>query len=175
VERIGIERTLGEVARADVVLHLVDAASPAADADVLRQVSARAGRGVPLLTVFNKIDLTGEAPAADGDRIRLSAKTGAGLDGLRAALLEVAGWSASTGGEDVFLARERHLHALERAREHLAAAAACADAEHGYGNAHLELFAEELRLAGQPLAEFTGEVTADDLLGRVFSRFCIGK
>ena len=83
--------------------------------------------------------------------------------------------AASTSGETVFLARERHLQALARAQEHLAAAAACADAEHGYGNAQLELFAEELRLAGSRLSEITGEVTADDLLGRIFSRFCIGK
>jgi tRNA modification GTPase len=175
VERIGIERTLAEVTRADVVLHLVDASGPAADAEVLAQVSRHAGRGVPLLTVLNKVDLSGEAPGAEGGRIRLSAKTGAGMDGLRAALLEVAGWTASTSGETVFLARERHLQALARAEEHLAAAAACADAEHGYGNAQLELFAEELRLAGSRLSEITGEVTADDLLGRIFSRFCIGK
>jgi len=175
VERIGIERTLAEVARADVVLHLVDATNPAADAETLAMVGRHVGRGVPLFTVRNKVDLSGEAPLAEGDRIRLSAKTGAGLDGLRAALLEVAGWSASTSGETVFLARERHLQALARAQEHLAAAAGCADAEHGYGNAQLELFAEELRLAGQRLGEITGEVTADDLLGRIFARFCIGK
>jgi len=175
VERIGIERTLAEVVRADVVLHLVDATVPAADAEVLALVSRHAGRGVPVLTVINKVDLTGEEPKVEGDRIRLSAKSGAGLDGLRAALLDVAGWTASTSGETVFLARERHLQALARAQEHLAAAATCADAEHGYGDAQLELFAEELRLAGQRLAEITGEVTADDLLGRIFSRFCIGK
>jgi tRNA modification GTPase len=175
VERVGIERTLAEVARADVVLHLVDAIAPAADAEVLAQVSRHVGSGVPLLTVVNKVDLSGEPPRAEGDRIWLSAKTGAGLDGLRAALLDVAGWSASTSGETVFLARERHLQALARAREHLAGAAACADVEHGYGNAQLELFAEELRLAGQRLSEITGEITADDLLGRIFSRFCIGK
>ena len=175
IERIGIERTVAEIERADVVLHLVDAAAPAADADLLRQVAERAGRGVPLLTVRNKIDLTGEAPGVEGMRIRLSAKTGAGLDGLRDALLAVAGWTAQTSGETVFLARERHLQALARAQEHLAAAAACADVERGYGNAQLELFAEELRLAGQRLGEITGEVTADDLLGRIFSRFCIGK
>jgi len=175
VERIGIERTLAEVARADVVLHLVDATAPAADAEALAQVGRHAGRGVPVLTVINKVDLTGEEPKAEGERIRLSAKTGAGLDGLRAALLDVAGWTASTSGETVFLARERHLQALARAQEHLAAAASCADAEHGYGNAQLDLFAEELRLAGQRLGEITGEVTADDLLGRIFSRFCIGK
>jgi len=175
VERLGIERTLAEVARADVVLHLVDATAPATDGEVLQEVRRHAGRGVPLLTVINKIDLSGEAPRADGSEVRLSAKTGAGLDGLRAALLEVAGWTASTSGENVFLARERHLQALGQAQEHLAAAAACADAEHGYGNAQLELLAEELRLAGSRLGEITGEVTADDLLGRIFSRFCIGK
>ncbi len=175
VERIGIERTLAEVGRADVVLHLVDAAAPAADADALEEVSRHAGRGVPLLTVVNKIDLGGEAPRAEGNCIWLSAKTGAGLDGLRHGLLDVAGWTAATSGENVFLARERHLQALARAQEHLSAAAACADAEHGYGNAQLDLFAEELRLAGKRLGEITGEVAADDLLGRIFSRFCIGK
>lgn len=175
IERLGIERTLAEIARADAVLHLVDATQPAADAEVLAQVTAHAGRGVPLLTVVNKIDLTGEAPGAQGERIALSARTGAGVDGLRAALLAVAGWTQQTSGETVFLARERHLQALARAAEHLAAAAAQADAEHGYGNAQLELFAEELRLAGERLGEITGQVTADDLLGRIFSRFCIGK
>jgi tRNA modification GTPase len=175
VERLGIERTLAEVARADVVLHLVDATRPAADAEVLAQVDAHVGRGVPVLTVVNKIDLTGAAARVEGRSIWLSAKTGAGIDGLRAALLDVAGWTPATSGETVFLARERHLQALARAQERLAAAAACADVEHGYGNAQLELFAEELRLAGQRLGEITGEVTADDLLGRIFSRFCIGK
>ncbi len=175
VERLGIERTLAEVGRADVVLHLVDAAAPAADDDVLAWVTEHAGRGVPVLTVVNKIDLTGAPAAATGECISLSAKTGAGIDGLRAALLDVAGWTQDTSGETVFLARERHLQALARAQEHLAAAAACADVERGYGNAQLELFAEELRLAGQRLGEITGEVSADDLLGRIFSRFCIGK
>ncbi len=175
VESIGIERTLAEVARADVVLHLVDATRPAADAEVLAQVDAHVGRGVPVLTVVNKIDLTGAAARVEGRSIWLSAKTGAGLDRLREALLDVAGWTSTTGGENVFLARERHLQALSRAQEHLEVAAAHADAERGYGNARLELFAEELRLAGQRLGEITGEVTADDLLGRIFSRFCIGK
>jgi tRNA modification GTPase len=175
VERLGIERTLAEVARADVVVHLIDASAPAADTEALTKVGQHVGRGVPVLTVVNKIDLTGMPPAATRERILLSAKTGAGIDGLRAALLEVAGWTQDTSGETVFLARERHLQALVQAQEHLAAAAAQADIEHGYGNARLELFAEELRLAGQRLGEITGEVTADDLLGRIFSRFCIGK
>ena len=196
VERLGIARTLAEVERADVVLHLVDAAAGIgaraaphapeggaetsaadanADADALAQVRARVGANVPLLTVVNKIDLTGAAPGADGDTVRLSARTGAGLPALHDALLRVAGWDADTRGEDVFLARERQLDALRRAQAHLAAAAEVADVEHGYGNAQLELFAEELRLAADALAEIGGEFSADDLLGRIFGRFCIGK
>jgi len=175
VERIGIERTLAEVERADVVLHLVDAAHPASDADVLARVQSRIGRSVPLLTVVNKIDLGDGRARVEGDRIYLSALTGAGIDGLRAELRRVAGWESEATGESVILARERHLHALARAQEHLAAAAECADVDHGYGNAQLELFAEELRLAGNCLGEITGAVSADDLLGRIFSRFCIGK
>ncbi len=175
VERIGIERTLAEVERADVVLHLVDAAQPASDAEVLARVRQRIGHAVPLLTVINKIDLADERARVDGERIFLSALTGAGIDGLRAELKRVAGWENETTGESVFLARERHLHALARARAHLAAAAERADVEHGYGDAQLELFAEELRLAANHLAEITGEFSADDLLGRIFSRFCIGK
>jgi tRNA modification GTPase len=176
VEKLGIARTLAEIERADVVLHLVDATAPAADERVLAQVTERTGRGVPLLTVINKVDLTHDAPGAFGaDTIRLSAKTGAGLDALRDALLRVAGWERDTRGETVFLARERQLDALRRAHAHLVDAAARADVERGYGNAQLELFAEELRLAADALAQITGEFSADDLLGRIFSRFCIGK
>jgi len=95
----------------------------------------------------------------------VSAKTGAGLDALRHALLEAAGWSGA--GEPVYLARERHLRALVRAQAHLDAA--CTQL------AQWELFAEELRLAQEALAEITGEFSADDLLGEIFARFCIGK
>ena len=171
VETIGIDRTLAEIERADVVLHLVDAADPSADAEVLERVSRRTGRGVPLLTVINKIDLTGEVPAVDGATIRLSALTGRGLDLLRAELYRLAGWDRTTGGENVYLARERHLQALRRARDHLEAAAAHAERR----DAVLDLFAEELRLAQNELAAITGEFSADDLLGVIFSRFCIGK
>jgi tRNA modification GTPase len=170
VEALGIARTLDAVAQADVVLHIVDATHPAADADVLQQVQARTRRGVPVVTVENKIDLTGTPAQANAERVLLSAKTGAGLDGLRAELLRIAGWSEATG-ESVFLARERHLQALQAARAHLDVAQ-----EHAaQSDRQLELFAEELRLAAQRLGEITGEFTADDLLGRIFSRFCIGK
>lgn len=175
VERIGIERTWAEIERADVVLHLVDAAArdpaaQAADAAIEARVRERAPRA-PVLTVFNKVDLTEQPARADGDSIWLSALTGAGLDALRARLLAIAGWESAASAEHAFLARERHLQALAAAQSHLDAAS-----EHAaQGNRQLELLAEELRLAGQRLGEITGEVTADDLLGRIFARFCIGK
>jgi tRNA modification GTPase len=171
VESIGIARTLTEVERADVVVHLVDAAQPSADADVLAQVTARTRRGVPLLTVVNKIDLTGAAPRVEGDTIFLSALHGQGVELLREQLQRLAGWDRSTGGENVYLARERHLQALNQARSHLEVAALHAARR----DAVLDLFAEELRLAQNQLASITGEFSADDLLGVIFSRFCIGK
>jgi len=175
VERLGIARTLDEVARADVVLHLVDAAgvatSASADADVLARVAERLRPGVPLITVVNKIDLTGAAPHADERNVHLSARGGRGVDLLRERLYVLAGWESSTGGENVYLARERHLQALAGARAHLAAAAEHAVAR----DLQLDLYAEELRLAQQQLGTITGDVSADDLLGVIFSRFCIGK
>jgi tRNA modification GTPase len=171
VEKIGIERTLVELERADAVLHLVDATGPDRDEDVMRQVEARIKRGVPVLTVLNKVDLTGAAPRVEGARAWLSARSGAGIDLLRAELKRIAGWDRDTSGSDLFLARARQVQALERARSHLADAAAHA----AQRDAALDLFAEELRLAGNALAEITGEFTADDLLGVIFSRFCIGK
>jgi tRNA modification GTPase len=153
------------------VLHLFDAARPDSDAEVMRAFEARVGRGVPVLTVLNKIDLAGRAPAVAGDRVWLSAKTGAGVGLLRSELKRLAGWENTTSGEHVILARARQVEALERAREHLASAAVQASR----GDRALELVAEELRLAGNALAEITGEFTADDLLGAIFSRFCIGK
>ncbi|MFZ5573598.1 MAG: tRNA uridine-5-carboxymethylaminomethyl(34) synthesis GTPase MnmE [Pseudomonadota bacterium] len=163
VERLGIERTWAAVVQADVALLLVDAAHGlgAAEAAILARLPTRVAR----LTVHNKIDITGEAPRVAGDDVWLSAKTGAGVDLLRAKLLEAAGWQ--TAGEGAFMARARHLDALGRAANHIAAARAAAR--------QLELFAEELRLAQAALSEITGEFTADDLLGEIFGSFCIGK
>jgi tRNA modification GTPase len=171
VEKIGIERTLAELARADAVLHLVDALRPDDDEDVMQQVHARVGRGVPVLTVLNKIDLGAPPPRVEGARVWLSARTGAGVDLLRGELKRIAGWERDTTGETLVLARARHVEALERARLHLERAAGHA----AQRDSALDLFAEELRLAGNALAEITGEFTADDLLGVIFSRFCIGK
>jgi tRNA modification GTPase len=159
IEQIGMERARSEMARADLVLLVLDAVDPVPPADPLPVAGKR-------ITVVNKIDLVpGMAAGKQGDAIHLSAKTGAGLDALRAAVLEAAGWNAR--GETVFLARERHLRALELARGHVGAAAVQA--------AHWELFAEELRLAQDALGAITGRVSADDLLGEIFARFCIGK
>lgn len=162
VEKLGIARTWATVEKADVALLLVDAARGlgADEAAILERLPATAR-----LTLHNKIDLTGEAPQATGDEIWLSAKTGAGVDLLRKKLLQTAGWQAAGGG--AFMARARHLDALARATRHLEASRESAD--------QLEVFAEELRLAQTALSEITGEFTADDLLGEIFSTFCIGK
>jgi tRNA modification GTPase len=170
VERIGIARTREAIARADLVLHLTDAGM--ADAQAARAdaaILASLPPAIPRLEVVNKIDLVESAPREEGGRIRLSAKTGAGLPLLRAALKRAAG--VGEGGEDLILARERHLAALQDADDHLARAAAHFDVR----QLVLELFAEELRLAQEALGAITGEFTADDLLGEIFSRFCIGK
>lgn len=164
VERIGIERAWQEIRRADVVLAVLEAGG-GGDGDILCGFETALPAGAVRIRVLNKIDLAGMAPARTAGEVRLSAKTGEGLDLLRAALLEAAGWER--GGEAVFLARERHLRALERARAQLGLAAA--------QGGRWELFAEDLRLAQQALSEITGEVTSEDLLGRIFARFCIGK
>ena len=181
VERIGIERSWAEIARAQVILHLQDARHPddPLDADIVRRLPA----GVPVLRVWNKVDLLAgdgadqplsgaSARHAGGDDqapLPISAHTGAGLDTLRARLLAIAGWTP--GAESPWLARERHVHALETARTHLQAAASHA----AHSDQVLDLFAEELRLAHEALCGITGQFTSDDLLGEIFSRFCIGK
>jgi tRNA modification GTPase len=159
VERLGMQRTRSEMARADVLLVVLEAGKQEAPAGTLPATGTR-------ITVVNKIDLApGAVAGKQADAIYVSAKTGAGLDALREALLEVAGWNAR--GESVFLARERHLRALAAARGHLEAAAA--------QDTQWEFFAEELRLAQEALGAITGRVSADDLLGEIFARFCIGK
>jgi tRNA modification GTPase len=157
IEQLGVERTQRELAQADLVLVIREAGETS---------STIAGLpiGVRQLEVYNKADLAPRFKAPPG-AIAVSAKTGHGLDELRAAILRAAGWSST--GESVFLARERHLRALERARGHLDAA--------GKQLPRWEFFAEELRLAHAALGAITGEFTADDLLGEIFSRFCIGK
>lgn len=162
VEKIGIARTWAAVEKADVALLLVDAAHGVSEPETA--ILQRLPEGARL-TLHNKIDVTADAPRVAGNEIWLSAKTGAGVDLLRDKLLEAAGWQAA--GEGAFMARARHLDALARGAQHLVRAREMA--------AQLELFAEELRLAQIALSEITGEFTADDLLGEIFSKFCIGK
>ena len=171
VERIGIERTWGEVGKADVILHMLDADLGPTRAD--EGIVAAFPAGVPVLRIWNKIDLSGHKPSVDPSaeavNIYLSAHDHLGIDLLRAELLRIAGWQQT--GESLFLARERHLIALRSARKHLDMAGQHAAQD----DQMLDLFAEELRLAQAQLSSITGEFTPDDLLGVIFSRFCIGK
>jgi len=198
VERIGIERTWQAVEAADVVVHLVDARAIETDAARALEdsIRCRVGRSVPVLRVFNKIDLIdlerpvaigaarGEGGADSGpsepsgavgiqrgaaNEMAISALTGAGIDALRKRLLELAG--GEPGAETVFTARARHVEALAVAARHLEAAVALL----AQGGQALDLLAEELRLAHEALGEITGQVSPDQLLGEIFSRFCIGK
>ena len=167
VERMGIARTWSEIGRADVVLLLVDARAGVTRQDL--ELVERIPQSAKRVFVHNKIDLAGGEPRVQrgeaSTNLYLSAKTGAGMDLLRAELLAAAGWQQ--GAEDLFMARERHLVALRRAALHAARA--------GEHLGRPELFAEELRLAQEQLNSITGEFAADDLLGEIFSRFCIGK
>jgi tRNA modification GTPase len=145
---------------------LVDARHGAGDPEraIVDQLPPHLAR----ITVHNKIDLVAAAAErredSNGTTIALSAKSGLGLELLRQELLRIAGWHAV---EDVFIARERHLHALAETQRYLVDAQARLP--------HLEIFAEELRLAQLSLATVTGEFSSDDLLGEIFGRFCIGK
>lgn len=163
VETIGIARTWAAVDKADLALVVIDAAKGLAAEDeiILRRLPAK----LPVLRVFNKIDLLGEAPRLDAAGVHLSAKSGAGLELLHDRLLDLAGWQQV--GEDVYLARERHVRAL------LDASARLETADQRWQQ--LELLAEELKLAQNALNTITGEFSSDDLLGEIFSRFCIGK
>ncbi|MBD9666052.1 tRNA modification GTPase trmE [Variovorax beijingensis] len=176
VEQIGVARAWGQIEGADAVLFLHDltrAGQPdyaAADAEILRGLQQKLPASVPVLDVWNKQDaapVPDAAGAAQG--IALSAKTGVGIEALREQLLAMAGWQAVPEG--VYLARARHVQALGQVEIHLALAA-----DHLAAQAQLlDLLAEELRLAQNALNEITGEFGADDLLGVIFSRFCIGK
>jgi tRNA modification GTPase len=177
VEQIGIQRAWGQIHKADAVLFLHDlsrcdqAGYQAADA----AIAAGLPPGVTVLQVWNKLDQcsAGAQPLLEqarqaGDQV-ISARQGDGLEALRQRLLQLAGWQHA--GDGLFMARERHLQALRRVGEHLE----LADAHLAARAEHLDLLAEELRLAQQALGEITGEFSADDLLGEIFSRFCIGK
>jgi tRNA modification GTPase len=173
VEKIGIARTWDAIARAGAALLITEAGEMAgvAESEILNRLPI----GLPVASVYNKIDLFESANvsrethqfAPDTKHVALfvSALMGEGIDDLRRWLLTVAGWQV--GEEGVFLARARHLRALDLAMTHTSDAQAL--------GGEYELFAEELRLAQVALSSITGEFTSDDLLGEIFSQFCIGK
>jgi tRNA modification GTPase len=171
VEKIGIARAWAEIQAADVVLFLHDltrGADPAyqqADAAIAADLPAK----VPVLDLWNKADAAGAPAAGMVAGLALSAKTGQGLEALRRRLLELAGWQAAPEG--AYIARARHVQALRQVEAHLEQAQAQLLAQ----VPALDLLAEELRLAQVALNSITGEFTPDDLLGVIFSKFCIGK
>jgi tRNA modification GTPase len=166
IERIGIERTWRAVEEAGAAVFISEASSQESEEE--KRLRARLPREMPVAHVVNKIDLLGgraSSTSQDGETtIRLSAKTGAGMEALRSWILGIAGWKPH--GEGLFMARERHVRALAEAGNHLQTV----ESLQAY-----ELIAEELKLSHQALGRITGEVNADDLLGAIFSRFCIGK
>lgn len=183
VERIGIARAWGQIEAADAVLFLHDltradqAPYQQADREIAATLAQRLPARVTVIDVWNKADVpyteVAGTPATDTahphEHLHLSAKTGVGLDVLRQRLLQLAGWQG--GGEGLYLARERHVQALHQVAEHLALSA-----QHLAQQAQaLDLLAEELRLAQNALNTITGAFSADDLLGVIFSSFCIGK
>ena len=185
VERIGMARAWDAIAGADAVIFLhdlpracgQDEASQAyrhSDEQIAARLAEQLPAGVPVLQVFNKIDeADAQALAAvqsvDAQALLISARTGEGLEGLRQALLKTVGWQAGTEG--LFIARQRHLDAL------MAVQARLADAQQQLAAPvpALDLLAEDLRQAQRALGQITGEFTPDDLLGEIFSKFCIGK
>ncbi len=166
VERLGVERSWAVAEQANVVLHVIDATTGVTAED--RAIRERLGDQL-VIEVANKVDLLGTTPGAEStgtaSRVPISAKTGQGIDVLKSALLSAAGWQPR--GEGIFAARERHVRALTHAQTWIV--------EARRQRAQLELLAEALRQTQRELSSITGEFSADDLLGEIFSRFCIGK
>jgi len=175
VERIGIERAWGQIEKADAVLFLHDLTRvgqsdyATADQEIADNLAQRLPAAVPVIDIWNKADAAPADAAAGRAGVVLSAKTGDGLQALRQRLLHEAGWQQASEG--LYIARERHVQALLRVREHLELAQLHLAAQ----AQSLDLLAEELRQAQNALNEITGEFSADDLLGVIFSSFCIGK
>jgi len=164
VENMGMARTHQTLQRADLILLLLDGTAGLSDKDEEILVSFPAD--IPHLLVYNKADLVGDKQIAlRNDAISISAKTGTGIEELRERMLKLIGWQNQESG--AFIARERHLNALNLAQSHLVQATTVLN--------HPELFAEELRLTQHELNSITGKFTADNLLGEIFGRFCIGK
>ena len=172
VEKIGVERAWAEIQSADAVLFLHDLTQrdatdyTAADASIQLALALKLPFKTPIIDVWNKVDAS---PPSDMAGVVISAKTGYGLQALREQLLRTVGWQSAPEG--LFMARERHVRALEKVDDHLVKAALQFHAT----SPALDLLAEDLRQAQLHLSEITGQFTPDDLLGEIFSKFCIGK
>lgn len=167
VEKEGIKRAWQELKKADCVLLVVDINDLVHHYDLTQEIRTALPEEVPILTVFNKIDTLGRSAQLENHSVYLSAKSGEGIDTLKQLIKQAVGYQPNEGQ---FLARRRHLQALDDAKNLLLIGQQQL-AEHRAG----ELLAEDLRLAHQRLCEITGEFSSDDLLGRIFSSFCIGK
>lgn len=176
VERLGIKKTWSQIQTAHIILRLYDATATnegLQSVELNSTLDKNIPQSIPVIHVLNKID------AIDSQKISntkiaywaISAKTGQGLDQLKTELLRMVGWQSNQGGEGVYIARQRHIQALNATQEQLNMAQSCAN----MGDKSLDLFAESLRIAQQYLGEITGEFTNDDLLGLIFGQFCIGK
>jgi tRNA modification GTPase len=167
IELIGIERTQLSIAEADLVLHMVDVLSETVN--ISPEVKKRLPENLPVLHVLNKIDLLDDYSNAHSELLPVSVKTGEGLELLKDEIFKMIGLSSQS--DHHFMARQRHVDALHLCGDHINQAVKCAQ----QGDKVLDLFAEELRLAHDALGEITGRMLPDDLLGLIFSRFCIGK
>jgi tRNA modification GTPase len=191
VERIGIDRAWQHIEAADAVLFVHDvlrkneSAYKAADAEISQTLVASLPKKIPVLHIWNKTDALGDiAPKEDGQmhaqniflggeesrELHISAKTGIGLEALRQELLRIAGWQGGAS-EGLYMARARHVQALDEVHAHFD----MAEAHLAQKAPALDVLAEELRLAQNALNAITGEFSSDDLLGVIFSSFCIGK
>ncbi len=172
VEKIGIDRAKKEIAKADIILHVTEAnhaINSEEDQKVIDLIESLTSSDIPVITVRNKSDLAdGRVNVSRETEVLTSAVTGEGIEELKKILLKTAGWKDK---ESVFIARERHVQSLKAAREHLKKSLELLQSP----AMPLELYAEELRLAGDKLGEIVGKTLPDDLLGMIFSGFCIGK
>ena len=171
VEAKGIERSWDSIRSADLVVFLQDPLATKDEAPLLKDLILKAlPAKCPVLEVANKSDLLPDPSFfANSEVLLISAKTGAGISELKQKILELVGWGGSQEG--AIVARRRHLDCLDRASDHLEKSQKFA----ADGNISLDLFAEELRLAQDHLGQITGKLLPDDLLGKIFSQFCIGK
>ncbi len=173
VEQIGIERTWKSIEQADLVLHLMDVSDGAKiselDQELINKIKQTATKQVPIKIIWNKLDRASAAHKNTQNEFYVSAKTGIGLDALKQELLSVAGWQPDAEGG--ILARQRHIEALLEAEQFINNALLLLRKE----TASVDLAAEEMRLAQDALSKITGQFLPDDLLGKIFSTFCIGK